>query len=46
MKELDENKSEVAKSQKKVNLAAKIKNSYEAISFNILRRERNEELQE
>ena len=32
-KELDEDKTEVEKSQKRVNLAAKIKNSYEAISF-------------
>ena len=45
-KELDEDKTEVEKRQKRVNLAAKIKNSYEAISFNILRREKNKELQE
>ena len=46
MKESEEDKIEVKRIQKRVNLAAKIKNSYEAISFNILRREKNKELQE
>ena len=45
-KELDEGRIKVEKSRKRVNLATKIKNSYEAIPFNILRREENKELQE
>ena len=46
IKELDKNKPEVVKNRKRVNLASKIRNSYEAITFNILRREGNEELQD
>ena len=38
--------TEVTRNRRRVNLASKIRNSYEAITFNILRREGNEELQE
>ena len=46
IKKLDENKPEVTKNRKRVNMASKIRNSYEATTFNILRREGNEELQD
>merc|ERR1711872_262181 len=46
MEESEKDNIEVRRLQKRVNLADKIKNSYEAISFNILRREKNEELKE
>ena len=46
IKKLDENKPEVTKNRRRVYLASKIRNSYEAITFNILRREGNEELQD
>ena len=46
MKESEKDNIEVRNNQKRVNLADKIKNSYEAIAFNILRREKNKELQE
>merc|ERR1711873_251787 len=46
VKESEKDNIEVRKIQKRVNLADKIKSSYEAITFNILRREMNKELQE
>ena len=39
------NKPEVIKNQKRVDMVSRIRNSYEAINFNILRRKENEELQ-
>merc|ERR1711873_314279 len=46
VKESEKDNIEVRKIQKRVNLVDKIKSSYEAITFNILRREKNKELQE
>ena len=46
MEESEKDNIEVRRIQRRVNLADKIKSSYEAITFNILRREKNKELQE
>merc|ERR1711893_367537 len=46
MEESEKDNIEVRRIQKRVNLADKIKSSYEAITYNILRREKNKELQE
>ena len=45
IEKIEANKPEVTKNRKRVNMASRIRNSYEAITFNILRREEYEELQ-
>ena len=39
-------KPEVVENRKRVDIDSRIRNTYEAISFNILRRKENEELQD
>ena len=48
-REIDEvgfSKPEVVKNRKRVDMKSRIRNAYEAINYNILRRKENEELQD